>query len=130
MPLNIVSFFLNFARTILAPTVINQQKFSFFLQDQEGTKAGCKPTTTDLIHLSTEEYEHLLSDEEYEHDDSADSLRVKLPECLILRHLLQEAYRIIAKELPHGGGVAYFVNALYFLACEIKISPQKFAGFE
>ena len=46
-----------------------------------------------------------LSDEEYEHDDSADSLRVKLPECLILRHLLQEAYRIIAKELPHGGGV-------------------------
>ena len=79
MPLNIVFFFLNFARTILAPTVINQQKFSFFLQDQEGTKAGCKPTTTDLIHLSTEEYEHLLSDEEYEHDDSADSLRVKLP---------------------------------------------------
>ena len=60
MPLNIVSFFLNFARTILAPTVINQQKFSFFLQDQEGTKAGCKPTTTDLIHLSTEEYEHLF----------------------------------------------------------------------
>ena len=29
-----------------------------------------------------------------------------------------------------GGGVAYFVNALYFLVCEIKISPQKFAGFE
>ena len=26
-------FFLNFACTILAPTVINQQKFSFFLQD-------------------------------------------------------------------------------------------------
>mgnify|MGYP004521504765 CR=1 FL=1 len=72
-------FFLNFACTILAPTAINQQKFSFFLQDQEGTKTGCKPTTTDLIHLSTEEYEHLLSDEEYEHDDSADSLRVKLP---------------------------------------------------
>ena len=44
-------------------------------------------------------------EEEYEHDDSADSLRVKLPECLILRHLLQEAYRFIAKELPHGGGV-------------------------
>jgi hypothetical protein len=104
LPLNI--FFLNFACTILAPTAINQQKFSFFLQDQEGTKAGCKPTTTDLIHLSTEEYEHLLSDEEYEHDDSADSLRVKFSECLILRHLLQEAYRFIAKELPHGGGVA------------------------
>lgn len=28
---------------LLAPTAINQQKFSFFLQDQEGTKAGCKP---------------------------------------------------------------------------------------
>ena len=45
-------------------------------------------------------------EEEYEHDDSADSLWAQFSECLILRHLLQEAYRIIAKELPHGGGVA------------------------
>ena len=28
---------------LLAPTAVNQQKFSFFLQDQEGTKADCKP---------------------------------------------------------------------------------------
>ena len=28
---------------LLAPTAINQQKFSFFLQDQKGTKVGCKP---------------------------------------------------------------------------------------
>jgi len=42
---------------------------------------------------------------------------------LILLHLMKNTdYRM--------GRSCLILNALYFLACEIKISPQKFAGFE
>lgn len=42
---------------------------------------------------------------------------------LILLHLMKNTnYRM--------GRSCLILNALYFLACEIKISPQKFAGFK
>ena len=48
---------------LLAPTAINQQKFSFFLQDQEGTKA--LEEEANKLKSSIERREKLLSNENY-----------------------------------------------------------------